>query len=349
MQTLRPPTRTLDFERLRTTLLGGQADAVPLLELGIHPKIKAAILGRPLAGVEDEIAFMRAHGYDFVKLQPVYQFEQARQEKRRGTHQRDAAAPDRAWASEHEGVITSWEDFENYEWPRPENVSYANFEKAARTLPDGMGIIGQYGDIFTTTWELMGFENFAMTLCEDPDLVEAVMERVAHVVLSMFETMADIEAVGAMWYSDDIAYTGGLMVSPDFLRERFFPRLARIGAAAKRRGLPLLYHSDGVLWDVLEDIIGAGVTSLHPIEPKAMNIAEVKERAGGRLCVCGNVDVDLLSRGTPDDIVARVRELIRTAAPGGAWCLGSSNSVPDYVRVENFLAMVRTGMAEGTY
>jgi len=52
--------RKPDFERLRTTLMNGRADAVPLLELGIHPKIKAQILGRPITGVVDDIEFMQS-------------------------------------------------------------------------------------------------------------------------------------------------------------------------------------------------------------------------------------------------------------------------------------------------
>lgn len=340
--------RQPDFNRLRTTLMNGRADVVPLIELGIHPTIKGAVLGKPILGPAEDIEFMRSMGYDFVKLQPMYQFEKDRQARRGGGNvQRDAGGIDRAWASEHEGVIQSWEDFEKYEWPRREDVSYRNFEIAAKHLPEGMKVIGQYGDIFTSTWEMMGFEKFAMAMYEEPDLVEAVNAKIADVVLSMFETMAQIECIGALWYSDDIAYTAGLMVSPDWLRENHFPKLKRIGDLAKARELPFIYHTDGVLWDVFEDIIACGVTAQHPIEPKAMDIVEVKDRVGDRLCLCGNIDVDLLARGTTEEIEKLVRRRHGQLAPGGGWCLGSSNSVPDYAKVENYIAMVRTGLECG--
>lgn len=340
--------RQPDFGRLRTTLLNGCADAVPLLELGIHPKIKAAIVGRPLDGVADEIAFMRSMGYDFTKLQPVYEFEKERQQRRTGAgKQRDAAGADRAWASEHEGIVRTWEEFERYDWPTRADVSYRNFETAARILPDGMKIIGQYGDIFTSTWEMMGFETFAAAMYEEPDLVDAILAKISDVVVGMFETMAQIECVGALWYSDDIAYTAGLMVSPEWLREKFFPHLRRIGDFAKARGLPFIYHTDGVLWEVFDDILACGVTAQHPIEPKAMDIVEVKDRVGDRLCLCGNVDVDILARGTPEDISALVRRRHEQLAHRGGWCLGSSNSVPDYAKLENYIAMVKTGLECG--
>ena len=210
-----------------------------------------------------------------------------------------------------------------------------------------MKIIGQYGDIFTTTWEMFGFETFAMNMYEEPELVGAVMERVARVVLSMFENMVQIENVGAIWYSDDIAYTASLMVSPDFLRENFFPRLKQIGDYAAERDIPLIYHTDGVLWDVFDDIIASGVKAQHPIEPKAMDIVEVKQRVGDKLCLCGNIDVDLLSRGTPEEISALVKKRMEQLGDGGGWCLGSSNSVPDYAKIDNFIAMVKTGLEAG--
>ena len=53
-------------------------------------------------------------------------------------------------------MITSWEEFEKYPWPRPRDIEYSSYERAIAALPDDMGIIGQYGDIFTTAWEMMG-------------------------------------------------------------------------------------------------------------------------------------------------------------------------------------------------
>ena len=70
--------RAPNFDRLVTTLKGGKADCVPLLELGIHPIIKKEILGRPVVTVADDIEFMRSMGYDFVKVQPAIQMDVAR-------------------------------------------------------------------------------------------------------------------------------------------------------------------------------------------------------------------------------------------------------------------------------
>lgn len=341
--------RKPDFHRLVTTLFAGKADAVPLIELGIHPIVKAAILGRPVVSIPDDVEFMRGMGYDFIKIQPSIHFPLNQQfTKVKTPDGNPAIAADRAWAPEHSGIITSWNDFERYPWPTKSDIDYKRFEEARGKIPEGMGVIGQYGDVFTVVWQMMGFEKFAYAVYEQPDLVSAMFDKVGGLILSMFETMADMEWVGALWFSDDIAFASGTLLKPQFFRERFFPLLRYIGDLARRRGIPFIYHSDGVLWSVMDDIIASGVTALHPIEPKAMDIVEVKRRYGDRLALCGGIEVDTLARGGREEVLSLVRRFLKDLGPDGGWCAGSSNSIPDYVPVGNYLVMVETVLREGS-
>jgi uroporphyrinogen decarboxylase len=122
-----------------------------------------------------------------------------------------------------------------------------------------------------------------------------------------------------------------------------------MGDICRKARLPFLYHSDGVLWEVLDDLVDCGVCALHPIEPIAMDIHEVKRRYGEWLCLVGNVEVDTLSRGTPEQVRGEVRALLREVAPGGGYCLGSSNTVPNYARLENYRAMLEEAWEWGEY
>lgn len=344
--------RKPDFSRLRKALLReGEPDCVPFCELGVAPVIKGRLLGRPCKSVADEIQFARMAGYDFVKLQPGINMNPANILSKGGprTSQLTDDGPTRKWASEHDGVIATMEDFERYVWPSPGDVDYSRLEEACRILPDDMAVIGQYGDIYTLIWESMGFETFAMALYEDPDLIQALFDKVGGIVYNLFENMATMERVGALWYSDDLAYTGGLMVDPSCFREYLFPWVKKMGDLCKKRNIPFLYHSDGVLWDVMDDLIACGVTSLHPIEPKSMDVAEVKERAAGKLAVVGSIEVDTLCRGSKEDIEALVKDRMRRAAPGGGFALGSSNSVPEYANIDNYIAMLQAGDRWGRY
>ena len=334
-----------DFEHFQQTLFNKTNDYIPLIELGIHPEMREKIFGKPAITINDEIAFMRSLGYDFIKVQPGIKIDTARSIAKNAN-----VAADRSWSSEHDGVVTDWESFEKYHWVEPRDLNYKRLEEAGKLIPDDMGIIGQYGDIYTTVWEMMGFENFSMMMYEDPELIKAMFDKIGGLIMSMFETMASMDFVKVLWYSDDIAYSSGLMVSPDFIREHLFPYLKRIGELAKQRNIPFIYHSDGVLYDVMPDLIDdIGVTSLHPVEPISMDMAELKDRVGDKLCLCGGIDVDQLCRATPDEIRDLTRKFIDIARGRGGWIAGSSNSIPEYVKPENYLAMIETVLKEGQW
>jgi uroporphyrinogen decarboxylase len=329
-----------DITQLLTTLRRGKGTHVPNVELGIHPVIKERFIGRPVATLADDVEFWHKAGYDYIKLQPTVDFNPGKVGADNNLMTSGDGTVVRKWASEGNGVITTPEELRDYVFPRREEIGYERFDAVRGLLPKGMGVCGQYGDIFTMTWEMMGFENFSMAVYETPELVEDLNTRVGEIVVSMFERMAAHPAVDFLWYSDDIAYASGLMVSPALLRKYFFPWLKKVGDLARAAGKPLIYHTDGVLWDVMEEIIACGVDALHPIEPKAMAIADVKRRYGSRLCLIGHVDVDMLSRGTEDEVRAQVRQNIREAGFNGGYCAGSGNSIPEYVKYENYMAML---------
>jgi uroporphyrinogen decarboxylase len=336
-----------DIEQLKTTLRRGKGTYVPLIELGVHPKIKERFIGRELRELRDEVGFWHKAGYDYVKLQPAADFNPAKiGAEEHLTYNKDGTLS-RKWASENSGVIADFEGFERYRFPSKDDFDYSRFEEVRSHLPEGMGVIGQYGDIFTMTWEMMGFEAFSLAIYENPDLVKALNEKLGNLVLSMFEYFAQSDAVDAIWYSDDIAFTQGLLVSPDTLHEYFFPWLRKIGELARKSNKPLLYHSDGILWDVFDEIVDCGVDAIHPIEPKAMDIAEVKRRYGGKLCILGNVDVDILARGTREEIRTIVKRNIDQVGYNGGYCVGSGNSIPEYVLYENYLTLLEAAREFG--
>jgi uroporphyrinogen decarboxylase len=305
--------------------------------------MKSAVLDRPCQTIPDEIEFMYRLGYDYIKVQPGINFELNLPHTGRGVvGQAGDRAGVRAWAQGKSGVIQNWDDFERFNWPEKSDIDFSRFETIIKLLPEGMGVIGQYGDIFTLAWELMGLEKFAVAVYEETGLVQAIIDRLADLILYMFETMAGIDGVGILWYSDDIAYHSGPMISPLLLHRYLFPHLHHIAALCHARNIPFIYHSDGNLWPLMDDILACGVNALHPIEPESMDIEEVAGKYGDRLSLCGGIQVDLLSRGSPQRVVDLVRKMKDSLKGKCSWCAGSSNSIPEYISIDNYLAMVQT-------
>lgn len=342
---------TPDFERFRTALACREPDRVPLAELKMDDGIKSAFLGRAVETLEDEVDFWHTAGYDYVRLRPEYRFHQGGFRAHKGEYTLYGdGTEEKRWADEGQSLITTRNDFEAFPWPGPDDADYSKLEAVGDLLPEGMRVVSGVTGVFEGVWMLMGFEGFAYALREDPALVGQMFDRTGSILMGIFENAIAYDCVGAMWLSDDIAYTESLLISPTLLRDHVFPWYKRMGDLCAANDKPFLFHSDGDLRPVLGDIISSGINAIHPIEPKAMDIRELKAELGRKLCLIGNLDLGgVLTRGTPDEVVEATKSLIRDVGPGGGYCVGSSNTVTNYVPLENYRAMIDTTLEYGQY
>jgi uroporphyrinogen decarboxylase len=256
---------------------------------------------------------------------------------------------EREWRREKAGVITSMEEFEEHEWPAKGEFGDGGVDAHAATLPDGMKLI-PITVLHEHVATLLGTETLLMGIYDEPELVAATYARVGEWTIPIYEKLAGHPAVGALWIGDDLAYTEGMFFSPDFAREHILPWYAQIAEIARAHDLPFIFHSDGDIRPVIPDLIELGVNAIHPIEPKGMDIAELKRDYGDRLCLIGNLDLCYtLPRGTPEEVAAEVKLRISQAGPGGGYCVSSANSVTEYVPLRNFEAMVEATFKYGEY
>lgn len=345
-----------NFERLRKVLLRKEEpDYVPLGDISVHPILKEAIMGRPVRTLEDDVAFWGKAGFDHVPLEQGFQLTDVIRKQSMHTIEANYAfetseMQTRSWATEGKGLITTMKDFESFRWPDPDSLDYSAFEKVRSYLPPQVKVIAILGKIFTSIWWLMGLEGMSLSFADEPTLVPKLFEKIGKFQFRVFENMLKFEAVGAFWHADDIAYSPQLMVNPKLLRQYLFPWYKEMNRMAHEKGRLAVYHSDGNIQDVIEDIIGCGFDGLNPIEPKAMNINELKKKFGSRISLIGNIDLGYtLTRGTPEEVKAEVRQRIRDLAPGGGYAVASSNSVPEYVPLANFNAMREATFQYGKY
>ena len=99
----------------------------------------------------------------------------------------------------------------------------------------------------------------------------------------------------------------------------------------------------------MDTLIDLGVAGLHPNEKGAMDIRAVKRNYGDRICVLGNLDLNLLGMGTPEQVDNEVRELIRDVGPGGGYIITSGNSLASYLKPECVIAFSKAIKKYGKY
>jgi uroporphyrinogen decarboxylase len=100
----------------------------------------------------------------------------------------------------------------------------------------------------------------------------------------------------------------------------------------------------------MEDLISyVKVDAKHSYEDESTPVVEAKRRYGDRIAILGGVDVDKLARSKVEDVEKYTFETLKKCALGGGYALGSGNTIANYVRVENYLAMLRIGEKYGVY
>ena len=344
-----------DYRRLLKTIAHEEPDRVPLADFSADTALKDRFMGRPIRTIADHVEFQAAAGFDFIYLRANYDYPGTPPVVSTGTPRSwlYSIAPDSETVGTYgPGPVQTRADMETVEWPDPETVDVSHMVEAAKVLPPGLGIITGVGGVFTRTWMMMGYEHFSEMLFDDLDFVAELAARVGRTQVAVMHRVITMPGVVAAWYGDDLAYTESLLVSPKILRRYFFPWIEELAGIAHKAGLPFIMHSDGRLWQVLDDLIALGVDALHPIEPKAMDIYDLKRRYGQKLTIFGNVDLGyalIEGMGTPEAIRAEVRQQIKELAPGGGYGLASGAGLTRYVELENFLAMREALLEYGTY
>ena len=123
--------REPDFERFLTAIRRGEPECVPFIELFHDHEIYEALLGEPLIPPEtpedkvwheywkNRIRCLAALGYDHINVGVGIPFQR---KILTGEDTAIYSRGQRAWQDEDHGAIETWEDFEKYPWPRPEDI-----------------------------------------------------------------------------------------------------------------------------------------------------------------------------------------------------------------------------------
>jgi len=142
---------------------------------------------------------------------------------------------------------------------------------------------------------LLGTEDFLALTLRDPAVAAQLAEGMVDYALDLARRAHELGAEGFL-VGDDIAWHRGLYLSPPSWRSIFLPALRREVEALRELGVPVVLHSDGNLAAVLEDWAGLGADGLHGLQSSAgMDLAAVKLRFGARLCLWGNLDMEVLT------------------------------------------------------
>jgi uroporphyrinogen decarboxylase len=190
----------------------------------------------------------------------------------------------------------------------------------------------------------MGYETLCIALYDQRDLVTALSQRLTEIFTTALERILQFERVKVVWGSDDLGFKTGTLISPRDLREFALPGHKRLARMAHDAGRPYLLHSCGKLTAIMEDLLeDVRIDAKHSYEDTIEDVRDLKGRYSSRLTLLGGIDVDFLCRAGEAEIRQRVRDTLSRCQPGGGFCLGTGNTVANYIPLDNYLIMLDEG------
>lgn len=246
------------------------------------------------------------------------------------------------------GAIGSWEDFKRYPWDSIETLYFRAFERdfdALRgALPEGMKAVGGVGNgVFECVQDLTGYLDLCFLREDEPELYEALFSRVGDVLASIWKRFlreyGDIFCVCR--FGDDLGFKSATLLHPDDVRRLIIPQYRRVIGAVHDAGKPFLLHSCGRIFDVMDDLIAAGIDAKHSNEDQIAPFPEWVERYGDRIGNFGGIDTDALCRLPEKELEAYIEAVVGACQGHGGFAFGCGNSIAPYVPPQQYVRMLR--------
>ena len=251
----------------------------------------------------------------------------------------------RIWAEEGKGVISNWQDFENFPWEYLDFEVEKYYEFLCKNIPDGMKIAVE-GSIYELIMErLLGYEGLFFLLYDNPKLVKATFDKLGEILYEFYKTIVSFDCVGVIFHGDDLGFKTSTMINPDILRDLFFPWLKRYSLLAHKYNKMFWYHCCGYKYEIMDDLINdVKIDALHSFEDVCCPVTDYKKRYGDRIAILGGVDMDKLCRLNEKDLRMYIRDILEECMVNGRYALGAGNSIANYIPVKNYLIMLEEGL-----
>ena len=209
---------------------------------------------------------------------------------------------------------------------------------------------------FERAHAMQGLDKFLYNMAVEKDFSKYLLEKIyGYCKILMGHFLDELgDNVDIIKIGDDLGTQESLLISPKMYREFLKPIHADFVSFIKQRSkAKVFFHTDGDVFNLIEDFIEIGVDILNPIQTSAgrmSNLAELKARYGRRIVFCGGIDTQrILPTGTPAEVRDEVKRVIQVLGEGGDYMLASVHTIMNEVPAENILAMVDAAQVHGRY
>ena len=209
-----------------------------------------------------------------------------------------------------------------------------DYRNRCHLAPDTVNMTGIYITCISGLLEIFGWDMMLMAMGMDAAGFGDVARRYVRWIQPYFNALADCDAPVVMVH-DDIVWTSGPFVHPDWYRSFVFPHYKTLLAPLREAGKRIMYTSDGDFSVFIDDVAKAGVHGFV-MEPTT-DMATIAQRYGQTHVFVGNADTRILLGGTKDQIYNEVKRCMDIGKDCPGYFMAVGNHIPANTPVENAL------------
>jgi uroporphyrinogen-III decarboxylase len=209
-----------------------------------------------------------------------------------------------------------------------------NYREKCRETPDAVNTTGIYVTCMSGLIEIFGWDILLTATGLDSKAFGEVANRYANWIYPYFEALSECEAP-IVKIHDDIAWTSGAFLHPDWYRKYIFPNYKKCFAPLLDCGKKIIFTSDGNFTEFIDDIAECGVHGFV-MEPTT-DMGYIAEKYGRTHVFIGNADTRILLSGTKEDIYAEVKRCMDIGKKYPGFFMAVGNHIPPNTPVDNAL------------
>lgn len=235
----------------------------------------------------------------------------------------------------------SLETLKALELPNPQKGRMGEKLKAIRLIRQRFGdavvVTGSCAAPYSSVGLLFGLEEAMILGMTDPGLLKAACDFFVKLQSRYIEAQVEAGA-HSIWLGDCNAFSG--MLSPDQYRRFALPSCRELVANAHAAGAMIHLHNSEISVPHLlaETELGVDIVNCGP----AAQMDQVKSALSGKQCYSGNLDpIEVLMRGTPDQVAGQAQRLVRLCYPAGGYVFNTGEMNPRNVPEANMKAMIQ--------
>ena len=177
----------------------------------------------------------------------------------------------------------------------------------------------------------------------DPELFADLFQKIGELYETLWSRMVDEFDDLFVFYrmGDDLGHRTSTMLEPDTIRHFILPQQQKVIDIVHRKNKKFLLHSCGNIMSIMPDILKMGIDAKHSNEDQICLFDVWIDNYADKIGLFGGFDMNYLILNPYDQVYNKVlEEGTRFREKANGYGLGSGNSIPDYMQVEGFYAMV---------